>query len=113
MQAKFIMGNQIYKTSYMIGQVKIFQSNRLNQILFANINLLKNNLSTLDTIPESQFLKFWPTTIALFFQNSMPFQVCALACIGVLTTIHRKRFYRNIILINLTLILAYLLFRLH
>ena len=38
----------------------------------------------------------------------MPFQVCARQfCIGVLATIHRKRFYRNCILINLTLLLAY------
>ena len=61
----------------------------------------------LNTTLESQLLNFWPTTIALFFQNGMPFQVCALSCIGVLATIHRKRFYRNFILINLTLLLAY------
>ena len=34
--------------------------------------------------------------------------VCALACLGVLTTIRRKRFYRNFILINKTLLLAHL-----
>ena len=34
--------------------------------------------------------------------------VCALACLGVLTTIRSKRFYRNFILINKTLLLAHL-----
>ena len=38
-----------------------------------------------------------------------PFQVSALDCYGALTTIHRKRFYRNFALINLTLLLAKLI----
>ena len=70
-------------------------------------NLSRNPSSTLDTILESQLLNIWLTTIALFFQNRMPLLVCSLACIGVLTTIHRKRFYHNFILINMTLLLAY------
>ena len=62
-------------------------------------NLSRNPSATSDTILESQLLNFWLTTIALFFQNGMR---------TGFPGIRRKRFYRNFILINKTLLLAHL-----
>ena len=83
---------------------KILYSKQI-KICLKRINHSRNLSSMLDTILESQLLNFWSTTISLFFQNGMPFQVARWLA-WRLTTIHGKCFYHNLILINLTLLHA-------